>query len=55
MAAAISGEVYAVPTKPDEKLYGAALRMEDVVALRTLYQLRHVPYTLVVISTHENA
>jgi hypothetical protein len=44
------GERYAVPTRPDEKLYGAALRMEDVVAFRTLYQQRHVPYTLLLVS-----
>jgi len=42
-AAPMTGERYAVPTRPEEKLYGAALRIELAVALRTLYQNKQVP------------
>jgi len=42
-AAPMTGERYAVPTRPEEKLYGAALRIELAVALRTLYQDKQVP------------
>jgi hypothetical protein len=35
--------------KPEEKLYGGALRIELAVALSTLYQDKQVPYKLLVL------